>query len=267
MSAEEARAVLALYDQRTGNVPETKSKKKAAVPEPVEHLRVAELAETLRLPENEIQQLLQHVRAGADASQHRQEVSTLRNAVTNLQYGAYGPVFQSFDDYGGAFKATWNWAAFLFGPLWYFSKGLWAKGLLFLLLDSLTGGIVHFIAAMFANYDYYLLARKGTQLYDGAKFGGPGVLPPPPIVAPPPPRTETPPAPPRLDEKIKVLRETYERGLIRQDEYERKREAFLRETEYQGSLAQLDQALAAGVLTPAEHAEKRRLLLDPDASV
>ena len=32
----------------------------------------------------------------------------------------------------GAFVPTWNWRAFVFGPLWYFRRGLYAKGLVLL---------------------------------------------------------------------------------------------------------------------------------------
>lgn len=40
--------------------------------------------------------------------------------------------FNEFDDNNGAFKPTWNWAAFFFGFFWYLFKGLYAKAFIVL---------------------------------------------------------------------------------------------------------------------------------------
>jgi len=47
-------------------------------------------------------------------------------------------------DAGGWQKSPWNWAAFLCGVFWYFYRGLWAKGMLLLLVSGITGGAAWF---------------------------------------------------------------------------------------------------------------------------
>ena len=42
------------------------------------------------------------------------------------------PAFAIFARHGGRFVPTWNWRAFVFGPFWYFRRGLYAKGLVLL---------------------------------------------------------------------------------------------------------------------------------------
>jgi Protein of unknown function (DUF2628) len=74
---------------------------------------------------------------------------------------------------GGRFVATWNWAAFVFGPLWYLRKGLYAKGLLILALTAnpfwsvstsvLVSLPVFVYCGAVGNWDYYLLRVKRTQ--------------------------------------------------------------------------------------------------------
>lgn len=39
-------------------------------------------------------------------------------------------------------KGGWNWWAFIFGGLWYLVKGMWGKGLLFLLLDVICNELL-----------------------------------------------------------------------------------------------------------------------------
>lgn len=36
--------------------------------------------------------------------------------------------FSGFKERG--FNRSWNWPSFFFGPLWYISKGMWARGLI-----------------------------------------------------------------------------------------------------------------------------------------
>lgn len=78
-------------------------------------------------------------------------------------------VFRRFDEAGGGFDATWNWAAFFFGSLWYFSKGIWVKALIQVGILIFTAGLGFFLVWIYCgiagNYDYYLLARRGKQLY------------------------------------------------------------------------------------------------------
>lgn len=91
---------------------------------------------------------------------------------------------------GGAFTTTRGWGnmnvwAFIFGILWYLARGLWAKALIYgvilfgfgMALDAfgvpvmrveyITGAV---FMGFYANYDRYLLVRKGTQLWEGASY-------------------------------------------------------------------------------------------------
>lgn len=107
----------------------------------------------------------------------QQSAPTRRAQIVESSLSAkYGPEkayyatrFESFDVAGGAFKPTWNWFSLLFGPLWYLYKGLWAKGALMIVITFALAGVpaVFFwlYAAIAGNYDYYLLRRRGTQLW------------------------------------------------------------------------------------------------------
>ena len=83
------------------------------------------------------------------------------------------PVFEIFSRRGGAFVPTWNWRAFVFGPLWYFRRGLYAKGFVLLGLSvfpfftlavtfALGLAVLVYCGAV-GNWDDYLLKVKGTQ--------------------------------------------------------------------------------------------------------
>jgi hypothetical protein len=71
----------------------------------------------------------------------------------------------------GGFKVSWNWFAFMFVWMWYFSKGMWAKGLAILFLMCVTFWLVlplvvlWLYCGLFGNYDYYLLKTKNKQLW------------------------------------------------------------------------------------------------------
>jgi hypothetical protein len=83
------------------------------------------------------------------------------------------PVFEVFARRGGAFVATWNWRAFVFGPLWYFRRGLYAKGFIllglsvcpfFTLVSTLLLGVAVLVyCGAVGNWDDYLWKVKGTQ--------------------------------------------------------------------------------------------------------
>jgi hypothetical protein len=83
------------------------------------------------------------------------------------------PVFEVFARHGGAFVPTWNWRAFVFGPLWYFRRGLYAKGVVLLGLSVfpfftlavtvLLGLTVLVYCGVAGNWDDYLWKVKGTQ--------------------------------------------------------------------------------------------------------
>ncbi len=86
---------------------------------------------------------------------------------------ALDAAFALFEGRGGGFVPTWNWRAFLFGPLWYLRKGLYAKGAIVLLLVvfplvPLPAGFLLQLAAfgycgLVGNWDYYLLEARRTQ--------------------------------------------------------------------------------------------------------
>jgi hypothetical protein len=74
---------------------------------------------------------------------------------------------------GGRFVPTWNWRAFVLGPIWYLKRGLYAKGLVLLALTlipigTLTTTLVLSMAALFycglaGDWDEYLWRVKRTQ--------------------------------------------------------------------------------------------------------
>jgi Protein of unknown function (DUF2628) len=82
-------------------------------------------------------------------------------------------VFEVFARQGGAFVPTWNWRAFVFGPFWYFRRGLYAKGFVllglsvfpfFTLMITLALGVgVLVYCGVVGNWDDYLWKVKGTQ--------------------------------------------------------------------------------------------------------
>jgi len=86
---------------------------------------------------------------------------------------AADPTFAIFAHRGGRFVPTWNWRAFVFGPLWYLRKGLYAKGLVLLALSVcpfwslaltvLVSGVILVYCGAVGNWDDYLWKVKGTQ--------------------------------------------------------------------------------------------------------
>jgi len=74
---------------------------------------------------------------------------------------------------GGRFVPTWNWRAFIFGPLWYLKHGLWGKGLVLLALTLIPIGtlattLTMSLAALVycgvaADWDEYLWRTRKTQ--------------------------------------------------------------------------------------------------------
>jgi Protein of unknown function (DUF2628) len=92
---------------------------------------------------------------------------------TSRDRAAAEPVFALFANRGGRFVPTWNWKAFVFGPLWYFRRGLYAKGLVLLGLSVcpfftlavtvLLSIVILVYCGVAGNWDDYLLKVKGTQ--------------------------------------------------------------------------------------------------------
>jgi hypothetical protein len=81
----------------------------------------------------------------------------------------YLSAFKKIDANNGGFTPIFNWAAFLFGALWYLYKGMWAKGLIMLALGFLLAGLPFLFfwiyCAIAGTYDYYLLTVKKKQLW------------------------------------------------------------------------------------------------------
>ena len=81
----------------------------------------------------------------------------------------YRDEFQSIQDAGGGFKASFNWAAFLLGPIWYLYHGMWKKALILIGVSFLTFAIatplIWAYAGIASNYDLYLLKVKGKELW------------------------------------------------------------------------------------------------------
>ena len=81
----------------------------------------------------------------------------------------YKDAFAKIDANNGGFTIVFNWAALLFGALWYLYKGLWVKGLLMILIGFMLAGLPFFFfwlyCALAGTYDYYLLTVKKKQLW------------------------------------------------------------------------------------------------------
>ncbi|MDX1934278.1 MAG: SHOCT domain-containing protein [Capsulimonadales bacterium] len=296
LSEAEMRRVMDLHDERTGlgsaaSVRRAASADVSAANRPT----VGDVAELLGVTPAEVLQLLGRVREEERqraARRAEMRVPTPPQVTTgaptysaappgttviqNVIVDSHAHLFRRFEDRNGHFTATWNWGAFWFGPLWYFYKGMWAKGLLYTLLYfttvAPTFGTVTLLFPLFlalmGNFDYYLLRCHDTQLWDrkrtlprapwpvsqaaptpsaGTFESGPGVVAEPDLH--------------QTARKLQVLRETYDRGLITQSEFEEKRLALLNEVENHADLKRLAEAHRLGLLTEEEYEIKRAALL------
>lgn len=81
----------------------------------------------------------------------------------------YQNAFKKIDENNGSFTVVFNWAAFLFGALWYLYKGMWIKGLLMIAVGFILAGLPFIFfwiyCAIAGTYDYYLLTVKNKQLW------------------------------------------------------------------------------------------------------
>jgi hypothetical protein len=89
-------------------------------------------------------------------------------AIDLPQY--YKLAFADFDkNPQGGPQFRFNWGAFFFGPFWYFFRGLWLKGLLYLALVFGTAGFLVWLPWIycfsFGTYDLYLLRKHGKQFW------------------------------------------------------------------------------------------------------
>jgi hypothetical protein len=95
------------------------------------------------------------------------------DAGTPRERAAAAAAYAIFAGHGGRFVPTWNWRAFVFGPLWYLRRGLYAKGLILLglsvcpfftlLVTVLLSGVILVYCGVAGNWDDYLWKVKGTQ--------------------------------------------------------------------------------------------------------
>ncbi len=80
----------------------------------------------------------------------------------------YRREFQRIYESHEGYKGKWNWAAFLFGPIWALTKGIWLAPLIALAGGLLTYSLVMiaywFVVAARGNYMYYTAHVKGRQL-------------------------------------------------------------------------------------------------------
>lgn len=181
---------------------------------------------------------------------------------------SYEEVFQRFDNAGGKWVATWNWAAFVFGIFWYFYRGLWVKALIYLLgifvIGVISGGLLSipiWIAfGIVANYDLYLLQRKGTQLWDGSGISTDvvrGVK-----------NTFSTPTSGTAEMRMTALENAKHQGVISDIEYAEKRAQIELDAEREKKLAALEDMRRSGMLSPMEYeAKKRDIMLEKSPSV
>ncbi|GAB4463286.1 MAG: hypothetical protein OHK0029_31690 [Armatimonadaceae bacterium] len=315
ISNEEMQEVMRLYDEQIG-IEHKKTEAEHAKKEASEELpTIGDVAEILGISETETQRLLKQVRgqrsekeAKAEAAarlrqstvplppnlrsysqiagtQTMPNTSVAQNArpVTVFQIvDPHAHLFEKFERHGGAWTPTWNWGPFLFNFLWYFYKGMWAKGLIIMLLYATvipaTAGaafpLLPIILGLIGNYDYYMLRRHNTQFWE--KSSSPTQVT---IVDPSarPVQTFAPPVQSQTftstadnqTKKFQLLRDTYEHGLITREEYEAKRYELLQEMEREAALRKLEESLRKleeayrnGILTAEEYAEKRENLLN-----
>jgi len=84
--------------------------------------------------------------------------------LSNYYQMEFSKIYNSNETYKGRF----NWAAFLFGPLWALSKGLYVAAIIALVASVATGGFLGLVAAAVfggrGNWFYYCLFVKGKQL-------------------------------------------------------------------------------------------------------
>ncbi|WP_416825249.1 zinc-ribbon domain-containing protein [Ectobacillus polymachus] len=124
---------------------------------PLQNIRTTDLQETAAASQ---EREITNESAWNDSSEH----------VTDREEKLYyQEQFRKFDENNGAFKVTWNWAAFFFGWIWYLYKGMVGKGILYLFLLAFLAFSIQFpfviwiLTGIIGNYDYYLYKRKNTQ--------------------------------------------------------------------------------------------------------
>jgi hypothetical protein len=137
---------------------------------PVSRRRCPYCAETIRAEAVVCRYCGREVGVGTTRRQQQELVGQAARRAGLSPY--YVEVFETFAEASGSFQRSWNWAAFLFGFFWYFSKGIWLKPILILLVAAVlapfTLGLTAIIAWVYfgiaGNWDYYLKLH-GSQLW------------------------------------------------------------------------------------------------------
>ena len=75
----------------------------------------------------------------------------------------YQKVFARFDQVEGVRTAKWNWAAFIFGPLWALEKGLIRCALLLFVITALI--LVPVLGLIINLVAHFYLGRNGNWIY------------------------------------------------------------------------------------------------------
>lgn len=90
-------------------------------------------------------------------------------AIPTYQYldRYYQNEFRKIYESKELYKGKLNWAAFCFGLLWAFSKGLYLNAILWVLLVVFTGGIAGLFGCFYygyrGNWLYYNLSKNDSQ--------------------------------------------------------------------------------------------------------
>ena len=180
--------------------------------------------------------------------------------MNDAAIAGYEAAFDQIERNGGRFTFIWNWPALFFGIFWYFYKGLWAKALIYAVAFGILGafslGTVWLVGwlvfPVLGTYDLYLLARRGTQLWEST----PGSVVQ--VVNAITPVTFADPG-----QRLRALDDARARGVVNEGEYQEKLATIQQEAQNASRLADLDRALRGGVLTQEEYEAKRQAVLNP----
>ena len=97
------------------------------------------------------------------------DMSGTTKALNDNLSDYYKNAFSKIDSNNGGFTVIFNWAAFFFGALWYLYKGMWAKGLLMIVIGLTFAGVPFFVFWIYCSiagtYDFYLMTVKKKQLW------------------------------------------------------------------------------------------------------
>ena len=113
------------------------------------------------------------------AEEIQEEAIKCKHCGGNLNRSQQKAIFSNFPEYykeeftriyesDEEYQGKWNWAAFLFGPLWALFKGIWLASIICIVVSVITGGIAGivywFVFALRGNYLYYCSNVKNKQL-------------------------------------------------------------------------------------------------------